>query len=179
MSEFSNRSLCSESQLNPREGIMTQKEKHSPEECHRKSAADCFNLVWSLLEKEDRSREEDDKMVHAAHASRFHWGEIGTALELERGEWQISRVYSVLNRPQAALYHAQRCLEICTKNKIEDFDIAFAHEAMARANAASGNKPEFERHYRLAKEAGEKIAGEEDKGYFVADLESGPWYGMK
>jgi tetratricopeptide (TPR) repeat protein len=158
---------------------MPEQEKYSLDECHKKSAADCFNLVWSLLEKENRSKEDDDKMVHAAHASRFHWGEVGTPLELERGEWQISRVYSVLNRPQAALHHAQRCLEICTENTIADFDIAFAHEAMARAYAASGNKPEFEKHYRLAKEAGERVAGKEDKDYFLGDLESGPWYGMK
>ena len=27
-----------------------------------------FNEVWRLIE----SREDDDRMVHAAHASRFH-----------------------------------------------------------------------------------------------------------
>jgi len=41
-------------------------------------------------------------MIHAAHASRFHWGEIGKPINLGRGEWQISRVYSVLNRPESA-----------------------------------------------------------------------------
>jgi len=158
---------------------MTEKEKHSLEECHKKSAVDCFNLVWNLLGNEDRTKEDDDKMIHAAHASRFHWGEIGKPVHFERGEWQISRVYSVLKRPQAALYHAQRCLDICTENKIGDFDIAFAHEAMARANAALGNKAEFEKHYKLAREAGEKIAGKEDKDYFFGDLEAGNWYGMR
>ena len=29
--------------------------------------------VWELLEKEERTREEDDEMVHAAHTSLFHW----------------------------------------------------------------------------------------------------------
>jgi hypothetical protein len=158
---------------------MAEKDKYTIEECHKKIAIDCFNLVWSLLGKKDRTKEEDDKMVHAAHASRFHWGEIGEPLHFERGEWQISRVYSVLNRPQPALYHAERCLDICTENNIGDFDIAFAHEAVARANAASGSKSEFEKHYRLAKEAGEKIEGKEDKKYFFGDLESGSWFGMK
>lgn len=158
---------------------MSEGEKYTIEECHKKIAVDCFNLVWNLLGKKERSKEEDDKMVHAAHASRFHWGEIGEPLHFERGEWQISRVYSVLNRPQPALYHAKRCLEICQQNNIGDFDIAFAHEAVARANAASGNKSEFEKHYQLAKEAGEKIKGEEDKKIFFGDLESGPWYGMR
>lgn len=79
---------------------MTEENKYTEQECHRKFAVNSFNLVWSLLDKKDRTKEEDDKMVHAAHASRFHWGEIGTAVGFERGEWQISRVYSVLNKPQ-------------------------------------------------------------------------------
>lgn len=158
---------------------MADQEKYSLVECHKKLAVDSFNLVWSLLGKKDRTKQEDDKMVHAAHASRFHWGEIGTAVEFERGEWQVSRVYSVLNRPEPALYHAKRCLEICTENNIGDFDIAFAYEAMARANASLGKKSEYEKYIQLAKEAGEKIKGKEDKDIFFSDLESGPWYGMK
>ena len=158
---------------------MADQEKYLLKEAHKKFAIDGFNLVWSLLGKKDRTKEDDDKMVHAAHASRFHWGEIGTPLEFERGEWQISRVYSVLSRPESALFHAKRCLDICTENNIEDFDIAFAHEAMARANAALGNKPEFEKHYRLAKEAGEEIKEKGDREYFFKDLDSGSWYGMK
>jgi hypothetical protein len=158
---------------------MAEEEKYTDQECHKSFAVNSFNLVWSLLDKKDRTKEDDDKMVHAAHASRFHWGEIGTPVEFERGEWQVSRVYSVLNRPQAALYHAKRCLEICTENNIGDFDIAFAYEAMARANAALGEKSECQKYVRLAKEAGEKIKGKEDQKIFLSSLEQGPWYGMK
>lgn len=32
-----------------------------------------FNHVWTLLEKAERSPTETDEMIHAAHASRFHW----------------------------------------------------------------------------------------------------------
>jgi hypothetical protein len=163
----------------PGEGNMADEEKYSLPEAHKKFAVDCFNGVWNLLEKKDRTAEEDDEMMHAAHASRYHWGQIGTPIHRERGEWQISRVYAVLNRPQSALFHAQRCLDICQENDIGDFDIAFAHEAMARANAAAGNKPEFEKHHRLAKEAGEEIKGEEDRKVFFSELESGPWHGMR
>lgn len=77
---------------------MAEEKRYSEKECHRKFAADCFNLVWTLMEKKDRTKEDDDKMTHAAHASRFHWGEIGTPVEIERGEWQISRMYTVLKR---------------------------------------------------------------------------------
>jgi hypothetical protein len=158
---------------------MADEERYSLEEAHKKFAVDCFNGVWNLLEKKDRTAEEDDEMMHAAHASRYHWGQIGTPVHKERGEWQISRVYVVLNRPKSALFHAQKCLDICEDQEIGDFDIAFAHEAMARAHAASGNKAEFEKHFGLAKKAADEIGGEEDKKVFFGELESGPWYGMR
>ena len=126
------------------------------------------------MEKKDRTTEEGEKMIHAAHASRFHWGEIGTAVEFERGEWQISRMYTVLNRPQPALYHAKRCLVICKENNIGDFDIAFAYEAMARAYAIAGKKDERERYNQLAKKAGEKIRKKEDREYFFSELKTVP-----
>ncbi len=149
---------------------MTEEKKYTELEAHKKFAVDMFNLVWSLLNKKHRTKEEDDKMIHAAHTSRFHWGEIGTALEFERGEWQISRVYSVLNRSQSTLYHAERCLEICKENNIGDFDIAFAYEAMARAYAVAGKKTDCKNYIKLAKEAGDKIKKKEDRDYFFSEL---------
>jgi len=109
--------------------------------------------------------EENDKMVHAAHASRFHWGKIGTPLEFERGEWQISQVYAVLNRPQAALYHAERCLAICPENEIADSDIAFAYEALARAYAMASEAGKSQEHASLAKQAAQGIEEEGSRDY--------------
>jgi hypothetical protein len=145
-------------------------EPPQPKESHRKFAIDLFNLTWNLLDKKDRTPEEDDKMIHAAHASRFHWGEIGTPLEFERGEWQISRVYSVLKRSEPALYHAKRCLEICKKNNIGDFDIAFAYEASARAYATAGLKAQCNENMKLARKAGQQIKKEDDRKYFLSEL---------
>ena len=91
----------------------------------RALAVGLFNHVWTLLETTDRSAERDDEMLHAAHASRYHWGEVGEARNLAIGEWQCSRVYSVLERGEPALWHARRVLEICEREGIADFDLAF------------------------------------------------------
>jgi hypothetical protein len=48
-----------------------------PPDERRGLAVELFNLAWELLETPDRISEQDDRMLHAAHASRFHWGEIG------------------------------------------------------------------------------------------------------
>ncbi|HYG76331.1 MAG TPA: hypothetical protein VEK08_15100 [Planctomycetota bacterium] len=145
----------------------------SPEQ-HRRVAVDLFNHVWTLIEKKNRTPEECDNMIHAAHASRHHWGVVGTPINLARGEWQVARVYAVLNRPEPALFHGRRCLEVCEENGIGDFDIAYAHEAIARAHAAAGRFDESRRHTELARLTGEKIKEKDDRDLLLSDLATIP-----
>jgi hypothetical protein len=51
-------------------------------------AAQLFNETWRLLELEGRGRDDDDRMIHTAHASRYHWGQVPgvTPAHLARGE---------------------------------------------------------------------------------------------
>jgi DNA-binding transcriptional MerR regulator len=140
----------------------------------RRQAIDLFNGVWRLIEKEDRSVEDDDTMLHLAHASRYHWGQVGTAANLARGEWQVSRVYTVLGRGEPALHHAQRVLEICRANGIGDWDLAFAYEALARASAVAGDKEKARAFTEQALSAAEDIAEGEDRELVMTDLESIP-----
>jgi hypothetical protein len=149
---------------------MDTKENAADLELHKRFAKDLFNLVWDLLDQEDRTSEEDDRLIHAAHGSRYHWGEIGTPLEFERGEWQISRVYAVLDRPHAAIYHAHRCLSLCEANEIGDFDLAFAYEALARAYAVIGDVAMSEEYETLAEQAAEQIDDEGNQEYFLGEL---------
>src|ERR1019366_9855639 len=88
-------------------------------------AASLFNGVWTLLENPGRTADDDLLMVHMAHASRYHWGRVGTAVNIVRGEWQCSRVYATLRRGEPALFHAQGALETCEANGIGGFDLAF------------------------------------------------------
>ena len=145
----------------------------------RRIAIDLFNGVWDLITKPDRSVEDDDRMIHAAHASRHHWGNVGEPANLARGEWQISRVYALLGRAEPALYHARCCLRICEANGIANWDIAFAHEAVARAFAAAGDADRYAEHFQLAETAGALIVEANDREYFFLDLGRGPWFGMR
>jgi hypothetical protein len=163
---------------------MTKKEDDSniPEDLkwHRKMAAQLFNHTWDLIDKGDkRTPEEIDEMIHSAHASRYHWivvinsgkypetGPVNHA----RGDWQLSRVYSLLKMPHEALFYAEKSLNMCLDNKIGDFDLAFGYEAMARAfSFQPEKKKELEKYLALAKEAGEKIEKKDDKDYVLGEL---------
>jgi hypothetical protein len=138
----------------------------------RRLAADLFNGVWELLDKGDRTVEDDDRMVHMAHASRYHWGQVGTEVNRSRGEWLCSRVYAVLGRAEPALHHARRGLEICQANGIADWDLAFAYESLARASAVAGDLAQVRAYLELALAVG--IAEDEDRELLHADLATIP-----
>ncbi|MGZ4551107.1 MAG: hypothetical protein ACXVF0_16515 [Blastococcus sp.] len=138
----------------------------------RKLAADLFNGVWALMATEDRTPAQDDRMLHMAHASRFHWEQVGTAANLARGEWLCSRVYAVLGRPEPCLHHARRVLEICEENGIADWDLAFAHEALARGHAVAGDTTAAEA--AAARARATEIAADEDRKLLLDDLRTLP-----
>ena len=133
-------------------------------------ATSLFNATWDLLDKDDRTEEDDNQMVHAAHASRFFWGEIGTPLEHARGEWQISRVYSTLKRSEPAIHHAHSSLKLCEANGITDFDLAFAYEALARAYSVAGDGKMSHSFAEKARTAAEQIEDEGNRDYFLKEL---------
>ncbi len=141
-------------------------------ELHREFAIQCFNGVWDLLDKSDRTQGEDSQMIHMAHASRYHWGQIGTPLEFARGDWQISRVYATLGFGVMAFKYAKYCLDLCEKHNLGDFDLAFAYEALARASAVSGGIAKAKGYLSLAESAGSEIKKEDDQKYFLSELKS-------
>jgi DNA-binding transcriptional MerR regulator len=137
---------------------------------HRRLAVDLFNHTWTLLETTDRTPMQDDEMLHAAHASRHHWGEVGMPVNLARGEWQCSRVYAVLGRAEPALWHARRYLALCEEHGIADWDIAFAHEAIGRALSVAGDGEGAAAAVARARELAADIAEDEDRDLLLADL---------
>jgi hypothetical protein len=145
---------------------------------HKEFAIELNNEVWNLLGKADRSEDENERMIHAAHASCYHWLYAGTTLHRQRGEWLISHVYAVLQHGLAALHYAKSCLQITEAEGYGGFDLAYAYEAMARAYAALGDTENTGKFLELAKQAGEAIQNREDKALFLSDLKAEPWFGI-
>jgi hypothetical protein len=141
---------------------------------HRKIATDLFNYTWSLVDRKRRSKEENDEMLHAAHASRYHWGHAGTPLNLSIGEWQVSRVYAILGRAEPALYHARRALEIARRAGLGRFYRAYAYEALARASAVAGQRRARSRYLREARRIGAAVRDRDDRRMLWEDLTTIP-----
>lgn len=160
---------------------MSEVEKYTLEEAQKEFAKRTNGQVWKLLEKAERTELEDEEMVLAAYACLYHWSYAGTEVNRQRGEWLIARVHTVLGEAALALEHAGRCLELTEayKDQMKDFDIAYAYEGMARANALGGDRVIARQYLEMAEAAGAAIANAEDKEIYLGDLKGGAWYGIR
>ncbi len=153
----------------------------STKENHTQLAASINGRTWQLIEQKELSLEEKDELIHAAHASAFHWCKVGTVLEKLRAEWLISRAYSRLENGESTLRHAKRCLEFTEGNLdvVKDFDIAYAYEGVARGYALLGDTKNASVHYKQAIEQSKKIVDKGDLKIFSGDFNGGNWNGFK
>lgn len=112
---------------------------------HARLAAECFNACWDLIEKPDRSAEDDEAMLLQAYASLWHWTRRPDFTPAKRaiGHWQIARVNSLLGRGQAALEHARLALEAARDvNAITATAIAADMPPAATDTIPAGSRPD-------------------------------------
>lgn len=131
----------------------------------RQYAVSLFNRTWDLLELSERTPEQIDEMIHIAHASCYHWGQVGAPANGARGEWQCARVYATLGHAEPALWHARRCLEIVEAGGegLEDWDLPSAQQALAHAHLAADDHHEARLWAELAAENAARIEDPEDR----------------
>jgi hypothetical protein len=160
---------------------MAEEITYTVSQAHYYFAVDFNRQTWELLEKRDRSRYDDVRMLDYAHASLAHWRTMGAAARQQRAEWLVSRVHAVLGDGAQALKHAQICYELLQNNanEMNAADFAFAYEAIARAFAVNGEKAEALRFIEKAQKAGETIQEPGERESFFADFNGGEWNGVK
>ncbi|MFN8277570.1 MAG: hypothetical protein U0T84_08810 [Chitinophagales bacterium] len=141
---------------------------------HLQFAVDCFNGIWKILDQPQPDHEAINEAILLAHTSTWHWKHAGTEIHQQRGEWIISRVYARFGFGSMALYHAQRCLAITDKNKFDDFDLAYAYEAMWRSLLVSEQPDEARVYFDKAMAAAQLIQKEEDRQWVLKDLAAAP-----
>ncbi|MDD4223281.1 MAG: hypothetical protein PHD87_01700 [Candidatus Cloacimonetes bacterium] len=157
----------------------TNSKEANMKEIHQTLAVDLFNQSWDLLLKPDRSLDETDTLINQVHASLWHWRQIGQPINILRGEWMVCHVYTLLEHPEAALYHANNVLRLKDEIQPTDWDLAYCYEAMARVMALKQDREGFQHWYALAVAAGKQIAAAGDRGQFEADLNDDFWFGMQ
>jgi hypothetical protein len=129
------------------------------DEVHRELGVDRFNATWDLIDKRDRSADDDVELLLSAMTSRWHWGRIGGPEEVATGDWQVAHAASLVGLGDLALLFARRNLATAEAQGWDGWRLASAHEGMARAHAVAGNADGRARHLAAASEA---LANEPD-----------------
>lgn len=159
---------------------MKEEKLYTLTEAHRHFAIQTNSLVWDLLSKTERTKNDEEDLVHAAHTSCYHWLQAGTPVHHQRGLWLLAHVYTTLRQTDRALHYARFCMDVTQENEEEmaDFDHAYALFGLARAYALAGERTEAKHYYVLAKSLGESIQNEEDRKLFLMDLDQSDWFGI-
>ena len=147
---------------------------------HRQLAIDANNSTWEILGKpiDEISDDDAEEMTRRAYAAAYHWQRAeGTSSANEaRASWLLSRVWAVRGNGEVAYQHATRCLAVCESAGLGDFDLAYAHESLARSYACLGNVELARRHLSIARSI--PIADAEDLSLVQTDLAGEPWFGL-
>jgi hypothetical protein len=150
---------------------------------HRWFGVEFNNEVWDLIDggiSADSPDDDKDAVLYGAYASARHWAEAGTVANRARGEHLIARAAIAVGLPQTALRHAHRCLALVEGNpaQMADWDAAFAHEALARALAATGDLDGGGTHRASAVRLTAELADPQDRDILAKELQRAPWYGL-
>jgi uncharacterized protein YndB with AHSA1/START domain len=142
-------------------------------EWHRAQGIECNNSIWELVDAE-RTPERDEELLRRAYASAYHWQRAarrGPENEV-RGLYMLAKVHLLAGDPIRSLHYADRCRSMCDQFAIGDFDLAYAHEARARALKALGRDEESAAEWQAA--LATPVADPEDKAIVDADLAIAP-----
>lgn len=153
---------------------MSDKPEFDQQAVHKYFSAYCFNKAWDLIDKPDRSPQDDEDMLRLNQASHWHWTqrEDYTAKNASIGYWQTSRIYALLGNAGEARRYGQLCLQASQEQGVRPFYMAYAYEALARAEALAGDVEKLERYKQAAREAAEKETDVDDRKVVLDDLET-------
>ena len=142
-------------------------------EWHRAQGIECNNSIWDLV-GEPASPERDEELLRRAYASAYHWQRAARTAPVNdlRARYMLSKVHHLTGQAERALHYADSCMAMCIELDIIDFDLAYAHEARARALQALGRTDEAAVEWDAAKST--PVADPEDKEIVDLDLAEGP-----
>ena len=141
---------------------------------HRAQGVECNNGVWELVGKDDRSPADGEEMLRRAYSSAYHWQRArGAGPENEaRALYMLAKVHLLTGQAARSLHYAEMGMAQCVDHDFVDFDLAYAHEARARALRALGREDEGLAAWAAAKRV--PVVDPEDRDIVEADFADGP-----
>lgn len=129
---------------------------------HRPLAVACNNMAWELHDRgAARSAAETAAMLDIAAASRAHWSQAGTWLEVERADYGLALANLSAGQLDEALRHAAQCVAACIGHDAPPFEHFFGHEALARVQHARGDTVGRDHHVAAARSVFDRLGADD------------------
>jgi len=126
-------------------------------------AVEFNNQAWSLVESATRSADENERLVHLAHAACLYWSEAGTSINRQRALDLLAHAYVAAGRGEQAVRYAEEAWQLSLEHGDEQtpFDRAEAASTMSVALRAAGRKSQADEWRAKAEEAVAKLEADD------------------
>jgi hypothetical protein len=95
-----------------------------------------------------------------------------TAENTSASYWQIARVYTLVGQTENARRYGHLCLDLSRGEGVAPFYLGYAYEALARAEAAAGERAKASDLVKEVRKIAEQIEAVEEKQMLVTDLDA-------
>ena len=136
----------------------------------RRLASQANNRAWSRSEQPSRTSEEDEDMLHAAHAAMYFWNIVGNANNKAHAAQLLAHAYAILKQPNPASQYLAKSQAVFMADSAEPWERALAHAVAANVASAKGLAAEHEVHYRQATEKVAALPDAEERAILEATL---------
>jgi hypothetical protein len=140
---------------------------------HKRFAMSCNNRAWDLAAG-PRSTAETCEMLDIAHASAWHWSQVGTEQNRMRATMLLAEVHALAGDGASALAYAREMRSYFLGRETPDWELAFTHAICAHAAHAAGEANEHRISYGLAVQALDAIADPDERAVVARTFEQVP-----
>lgn len=147
---------------------MTEQLGHLDPKFAKSVAASSNNEAWDILELDNPDLEQVARLVACAGTAQFHWNTVGTENNKAHANLLLAWALARAGAGPVALQLAQLALSHFEEYSSADWEMAFAHAAVAVASNANNDDEGFERHYVQAEAIGKKLDGPEASHFNAA-----------
>jgi len=144
------------------------------ESAYRALASSLYNGCWELLEKPDRTGDEDVELLTIAFTSRYFWLMVGGPEQWVISDWMVSRVAASLEDGALSVAFAQRANEGALAAGNPDWLVASTAEGLARAYAANRQTSERDEWYATAQRLVDALVDAEERALITDQLGTVP-----
>lgn len=136
----------------------------------RRLAGQANNRAWSLAEQPSRTADEDEEMLHAAHAAMYFWNRVGNANNQAHAAQLLAHVHAALKSPELAARYLARSQPLLLAPSAEPWERALAHAVAAHVASAQGHAAKHAEHYQQALQQVAALPDPEERSILEATL---------